>query len=180
VVHTCLPVQENFFKTSRIQIFDLYPVVGYLLVRCFLTFFGGRFERVSRGTLPILASIHAVLIKLQGVLLLYKTFLLFLTRILTVNIRLTDINGKWAQHNCCNPVPPTNGRGSYTLHPRSTPPVDTPPRSFLPMLQLHFLASDAPIEQQTLSSLARKWSCSIGKNDRGGISTGGVLLGCNV
>ena len=44
----------------------------------------------------------------------------------------------------------------------------------------HFLASDAPIEQQTLSSLARKWSCSIGKNDRGGVSTGGVLLGCNV
>ena len=32
------------------------------------------------------------------------------------------------------------------------------------------------------ASLARKWNCtcSIGKNDRGGISTGGVLLGCNV
>ena len=77
-VHTCtyryihtfiqpylLRVQENFFKTSRIQIFDLYPVVGYLVVRCFLIFFGGRFGRVSRGTLPILATIHAVLIKLH-------------------------------------------------------------------------------------------------------------------
>ena len=70
-------VQENFSKTSRIQIFDLYPVVGYLFVRCFLIFFGGRFGRVSRGTLPILASIHAVLVELQRVLLLYKTFLLF-------------------------------------------------------------------------------------------------------
>ena len=70
-------VQENFSKTSRIQIFDLYPVVGYLVVRCFLIFFGGRFGRVSRGTLPILASIHAVLVELQRVLLLYKTFLLF-------------------------------------------------------------------------------------------------------
>ena len=72
-----LHVQENFSKTSRIQIFDLYPVVGYLVVRCFLIFFGGRFGRVSRGTLPILASIHAVLVELQRVLLLYKTFLLF-------------------------------------------------------------------------------------------------------
>ena len=72
-----LRVQENFSKTSRIQIFDLYPVVGYLVVRCFLIFFGGRFGRVSRGTLPILASIHAVLVELQRVLLLYKTFLLF-------------------------------------------------------------------------------------------------------
>ena len=70
-------VQENFSKTSRIQIFDLYPVVGYLVVRCFLIFFGGRFGRVSRGTLPILATIHAVLVELQRVLLLYKTFLLF-------------------------------------------------------------------------------------------------------
>ena len=51
-------------------------------------------------------------------------------------------NGDRALHTCCSPVSPTNGRGSYTLHPRSTPPVDTPPRSFLPMLQLHFLASD--------------------------------------
>ena len=70
-------VQENFSKTSRIQIFDLYPVVGYLFVRCFLIFFGGRFGRVSCGTLPILATIHAVLVELQRVLLLYKTFLLF-------------------------------------------------------------------------------------------------------
>jgi hypothetical protein len=70
-------VQENFSKTSRIQIFDLYPVVGYLVVRCFLIFFGGRFGRVSCGTLPILATIHAVLVELQRVLLLYKTFLLF-------------------------------------------------------------------------------------------------------
>ena len=70
-------VQENFSKTSRIQIFDLYPVVGHLFVRCFLMFFGGRFGRVSRGTLPILATIHAVLVELQRVLLLYKTFLLF-------------------------------------------------------------------------------------------------------
>ena len=70
-------VQENFSKTSRIQIFDLYPVVGYLVVRCFLIFFGGRFGSVSRGTLPILATIHAVLVELQRVLLLYKTFLLF-------------------------------------------------------------------------------------------------------
>ena len=75
--YTCVPVQENFSKTSRIQIFDLYPVVGYLVVRCLLIFFGGRFGRVSRGTLPILASIHAVLVELQRVLLLYKTFLLF-------------------------------------------------------------------------------------------------------
>ena len=74
-LHVC--VQENFSKTSRIQIFDLYPVVGYLVVRCFLIFFGGRFGRVSRGTLPILATIHAVLVELQRVLLLYKTFLLF-------------------------------------------------------------------------------------------------------
>ena len=74
---TCTRVQENFSKTSRIQIFDLYPVVGYLLVRCFLIFFGGRFGSVSRGTLPILATIHAVLVELQRVLLLYKTFLLF-------------------------------------------------------------------------------------------------------
>ena len=49
--------QENFSKASRIQIFDLYPVVGYLFVRCFLilihvhVFFGGRFGRVSRGKL---------------------------------------------------------------------------------------------------------------------------------
>ena len=70
-------VQETFSKTSRIQIFDLYPVVGYLVVRCFLIFFGGRFGRVSHGTLPILATIHAVLVELQRVLLLYKTFLLF-------------------------------------------------------------------------------------------------------
>ena len=63
-------VQENFSKTSRIQIFDLYPVVGHLFVRCFLMFFGGRFGRVSRGTLPILATIHAVLVELQRVLLL--------------------------------------------------------------------------------------------------------------
>ena len=69
--------QENFFKGSRTQIFDPYPVVGYLLVRCFLIFFGGRFGSVSRGTLPILATIHAVLVELQRVLLLYKTFLLF-------------------------------------------------------------------------------------------------------
>ena len=75
--HTYIHVQENFSKTSRIQIFDLYPVVGYLLVRCFLIFFGGRFGSVSRGTLPILATIHAVLVELQRVLLLYKTFLLF-------------------------------------------------------------------------------------------------------
>ena len=53
------------------------PIVGYLFVRCFLIFFGGRFGRVSRGTLPILATIHAVLVELQRVLLLYKTFLLF-------------------------------------------------------------------------------------------------------
>ena len=69
--------QENFFKGSRTQIFDPYPVVGYLLVRCFLIFFGGRFGRVANGTLPILATIHAVLVELQRVLLLYKTFLLF-------------------------------------------------------------------------------------------------------
>ena len=78
-IHTYITcVQENFSnKASRIQIFDLYPVVGHLLVRCFLMFFGGRFGRVSRGTLPILATIHAVLVELQRVLLLYKTFLLF-------------------------------------------------------------------------------------------------------
>ena len=80
----------------------------------------------------------------------------------------------------CSPVAPTNGRGSYTLHPRSTPPVDTPPRSFLPMLQLHFLASDDRVCCSIGASLARKWSCSIGKNDRGGMPTGEVLLGCNV
>ena len=76
-MYTYVCVQENFSKTSRIQIFDLYPVVGYLVVRCFLIFFGGRFGRVSRGTLPILASIHAVLVELHHVPLHYKTFLLF-------------------------------------------------------------------------------------------------------
>ena len=67
----------DLHKGDRAGIFDLYPVVGYLFLHRFLTFFGGRFERVSRGTLPILASIHAVLVELQRVLLLYKTFLLF-------------------------------------------------------------------------------------------------------
>ena len=59
-VELYLPVQENFSKGGRAGIFDLYPVVGYLFVRCFLIFFGGRFGRVSRGTLPILASIHDI------------------------------------------------------------------------------------------------------------------------
>ena len=65
VVHTSC-VQENFSKTSRIQIFDLYPVVGYLVVRCFLIFFGGRFGRVSRGTLlcRILIAVLQVVAKL--------------------------------------------------------------------------------------------------------------------
>ena len=77
-MYTCMIlVQENFSKGGRAGIFDLYPVVGYLVVRCFLIFFGGRFGRVSRGTLPILASIHAVLVELHHVLLHYKTFLLF-------------------------------------------------------------------------------------------------------
>ena len=67
----------DLHKGDRAGIFDLYPVVGYLFLHRFLTFFGGRFERVSRGTLPILATIHAVLVELQRVLLLYKTFLLF-------------------------------------------------------------------------------------------------------
>ena len=70
-------VQENFSKGGRAGIFDLYPVVLYLFVRCFLILFGGRFGRVSRGTLPILATIHAELVELQRVLLLFKTFLLF-------------------------------------------------------------------------------------------------------
>ena len=110
-----------------------------------------------------------------------RRFFFFLTRFLKVLCRHTAQIGDWAPHNyCCSPVPPTNGRGSYALHPRSTPPVDTPPRSFLPMLQLHFLASDDRVCCSIGASLARKWSCSNGKNDRGGISTGGVLLGCNV
>ena len=70
-------MQENFSKGGRAGIFDLYPVVLYLFVRCFLISFGGRFGRVSRGTLPILATIHAELVELQRVLLLFKTFLLF-------------------------------------------------------------------------------------------------------
>jgi hypothetical protein len=70
-------VQENFSKGGRAGIFDLYPVVFYLFVRCFVILFGGRFGRVSRGTLPILATIHAELVELQRVLLLFKTFLLF-------------------------------------------------------------------------------------------------------
>ena len=53
------------------------PSFFYLFVRFFLILFGGRFGRVSRGTLPILATIHAELVELQRVLLLYKTFLLF-------------------------------------------------------------------------------------------------------
>ena len=73
----CVCVQENFSKGGRAGIFDLYPVVLYLFVRCFLILFGGRFGRVSRGTLPILATIHAELVELQRVLLLFKTFLLF-------------------------------------------------------------------------------------------------------
>ena len=77
--HNHMPpgVQENFSKGGRAGIFDLYPVVLYLFVRCFLILFGGRFGRVSRGTLPILATIHAELVELQRVLLLYKKFLLF-------------------------------------------------------------------------------------------------------
>ena len=180
-IMTYMNVQENFSKTSRIQIFDLYPVVGYLFVRCFLIFFGGRFGRVSCGTLPILATIYAVLVELHRVLLRYKTFLLFFDwDFFRYKSRLTAFNGDRALHTCCSPVSPTNGRGSYTLHPRSTPPVDIPPRSFLPMLQLHFLASDDRVCCSIGASLARKWSCSNGKNDRGGIPTGGVLLGCNV
>ena len=77
VTHLVCVVQENFSKGGRAGIFDLYPVVLYLFVRCFLILFGGRFGRVSRGTLPILTTIHAVLVELQRVLLLFKTFLLF-------------------------------------------------------------------------------------------------------
>ena len=68
------PVQYRY--SGRIRIFNpdfqppvhRYPVVGYLFLRCFSYFFGGRFGRVSRGTLQILATIHAVLIELQRVL----------------------------------------------------------------------------------------------------------------
>ena len=56
-LHVCM--------TCRIRIFDLYPIVFNLFVRCFLILFGGQFGRVSHGTLPILATIHAVLIKLH-------------------------------------------------------------------------------------------------------------------
>jgi hypothetical protein len=72
-------VQENFSKGGRAGIFDLYPVVFYLFVRCFVILFGGRFGRVSRGTLPILATIHAVLIKikLHREYVLHKASLLF-------------------------------------------------------------------------------------------------------
>ena len=41
------------------------PSFFYLFVRFFLILFGDRFGRVSRGTLPILATTHAVLIKLH-------------------------------------------------------------------------------------------------------------------
>ena len=83
VCHVCVytqvlyRVQENFSKGGRAGIFDLYPVVLYLFVRCFLILFGGRFGRVSRGTLPILATIHAVLIKLHREYVLHKASLLF-------------------------------------------------------------------------------------------------------
>jgi hypothetical protein len=74
-----------------------------------------------------------------------RHFFFFLTRIIFVKSPLRAFNGDRALHNCCSPVPPTNGRASYTWHPRSTPPVDIPPRSFLLMIQPHFLASDAPM-----------------------------------
>ena len=53
------------------------PSFFYLFVRFFLILFGGRFGRVSRGTLPILATIHAVLIKLHREYVLHKASLLF-------------------------------------------------------------------------------------------------------
>ena len=79
-----------------------------------------------------------------------------------------DILRDRALHNCCSPVPPTNGRASYTWHPRSTPPVDIPPRSFLLMIQLQFLASDAPIDQQTLTDiLSWLWPCAARRGSPG-------------
>ena len=72
-----VPVQENFSKGGRAGIFDLYPVVLYLFVRCFLILFGGRFGRVSRGTLPILTTIHAVLIKLHHEYVLLRRFFFY-------------------------------------------------------------------------------------------------------
>jgi hypothetical protein len=72
-----LTVQENFSKGGRAGIFDLYPVVLYLFVRCFLISFGGRFGRVSRGTLPILTTMHAVLIKLHHEYVLLRRFFFY-------------------------------------------------------------------------------------------------------
>ena len=76
-VHTYIHVQENFSKGGRAGIFDLYPVVLYLFVRCFLISFGGRFGRVSRGTLPILTTMHAVLIKLHHEYVLLRRFFFY-------------------------------------------------------------------------------------------------------
>ena len=70
-------VQENFSKGGRAGIFDLYPVVLYLFVRCFLISFGDRFGRVSRGTLPILTTMHAVLIKLHHEYVLLRRFFFY-------------------------------------------------------------------------------------------------------
>jgi hypothetical protein len=67
----------------------------YLFVRCFLIFFGDRFGRVSRGTLPILATIHAVLIKLHREYVLHR----FLKDLCRHTAQIEDR----ALHNCCSP-----------------------------------------------------------------------------
>ena len=108
-------VQENFSMTCRIRIFDLYPIVFNLFVRCFLILFGGQFGRVSRGTLPILATIHAVLIKLHREYVLHRSSLFFLTGFYGSIYPSQDILRDRALYNCCSPVSPTNGRISWIL-----------------------------------------------------------------
>ena len=73
---TCLSIKGAYVARLGSG-FSICPLVFNLFVRCFLILFGGRFGRVSCGTLPILATIHAELVELQRVLLLFKTFLLF-------------------------------------------------------------------------------------------------------
>ena len=112
-IHTCTPHLCIFiFKNTReifynfLYMYDLQPVGSgfstctpafffYLFVRCFLIFFGDRFGRVSRGSLPILATIHAVLIKLHREYVLHR----FLKDLCRHTAQIEDR----ALHNCCSP-----------------------------------------------------------------------------